>query len=561
MKMLNMGNRIIICLMGILLLVSCKGLIPENKLDFDITEKLASQSYVLLLNQGQVIYNYLPAGYNKIDGAMMAAATDEADHAIVGSNIEKFQNGTWNAISNPDDIWSNSYRAIRLIKLFLRNSLDYKTIILRDTMTLANLNEYHAQCDNIEWLRNEAHVMNAYNYFELIKRYGGVPLVDQIYDLNSDIELQRSSYDEVVEYIITEIDNALPKLQKDWASYNSASFGRIDKGMAMALKSRVLLYWSSPQNNPSNDLSRWQKAASAAKDLIDYGKYSMADYNTKFTGVTAHQNKEIIFCYMTGSNNTPEVYNYPVTTPKGTTGTCPSGNLVDSYENADGTPFNWNSLLSGKDPYANRDPRLQYSIVVNNSKWNGRIMECFTGGAEVTGTKTSTTGYYLKKFLTDGLNLELNQQAIHSWPLFRYAEVLLNYAEAMNEAYGPDVDQFGDGKTARWAINQVRGKVNMPPVVAINQITMREKIKHERRIELAFEDHRFWDVRRWGEQVATATLGIPINGVTITKKADGTFTYEIKTIENRIFSSKMMLYPIPQSEVLKSNNIKQNIGW
>jgi hypothetical protein len=264
---------------------------------------------------------------------------------------------------------------------------------------------------------------------------------------------------------------------------------------------------------------------------------------------------------MTGDNNTPETYNYPVTTLKGNTGTCPSGNLVDSYENADGSSFSWSSLSPGKDPYANRDPRLLYSIVTNNSTWNGRVMECFQGGTDVTGKQTSTTGYYLKKFLTDGLDLELGQTAVHSWPLFRYAEVLLNYAEAMNEAYGPDADIFGDGKTARWAIDQVRSKAGMPSVVATGQSSMREKIKHERQIELAFEDHRFWDVRRWGENVATAALGTPLKGVSITKQSDGKFTYETKSVENRVFLSKMMLYPIPQSEVLKSDKIEQNNGW
>lgn len=556
-----MKNKVFVYLLIMLLLGSCNSIIPENKLDFDITDRLASQSYSQLLSQGQAIYNYIPAGYNRIDGAMLAAASDEADHAIVGSDIEKFQNGSWNAISNPDNIWGDSYRGIRTANQFLRNSQGYETIILRDTMTQAKLDEYRMQCANLEWLRNEANVMIAYNYFELIKRYGGVPLVTQIYGLNDEVNLKRSSYDEIVHYIIAKIDTALPNLQEDWAIYNSASFGRITKGMAMALKSRVLLYWASPQNNTSNDLTRWQKAASAAKEVIDFGKYSLADYSTKFSGLSGHQNSEIIFCYMTGDNNIPETFNYPITTPGGRTGTCPSGNLVDAYENSDGTPFSWSSLAVGEDPYANRDPRLKYSIITNNSVWNGRVIECFDGGADASGTQVTTTGYYLKKFLTDKLNLELGQTAIHSWPLFRFAEVLCNYAEAMNEAYGPDADVFGDGKTARWAVNEIRSKVKMPPVVATTQSAMRERIKHERRIELAFEDHRFWDVRRWGEQDATAALGGQLKGVHITKQSDGGFTYEPRMVENRVFLNKMMQYPIPQSEILKSDFIIQNTGW
>jgi len=556
-----MNNRILVCLLSILLLESCQSIIPENKLDFDITDKLASQSYSQLLAQGQAIYNFIPSGYNCIDGAMMAAATDEADHAIVGSNIEKFQNGSWNAISNPDNVWNSSYRGIRTANLFLQNSLGYETIILRDTMTQAKLDEYRMQCANLEWLRNEAHVMIAYNYFELIKRYGGVPLVTQIYKLDNEVNLERSSYDEIVQYIIAKIDTALPHLQENWATYNAASFGRINKGMAMALKSRVLLYWASPQNNKQNDVSRWQQAALAAREVIDYGKYSLAEYSTKFTGLSGHQNSEIIFCHMTGENNSPESLNYPVSTPGGQSGTCPSANLVDSYEFADGTPFSWTKISIGEDPYANRDPRLKYSIVVNSSVWNGKVIECYEGGADVTGAQVTTTGYYLKKFLTDNINLELGQTAIHSWPLFRYGEILLNYAEGMNEAYGPDADIFGDGKTARWAVNEIRSKVNMPPVEATSQSSMRERIKHERRIELAFEDHRSWDVRRWGEQEAIATLGAPLRGVHIKKQSDGTFVYEPKTVENRVFLNKMILYPIPQSEILKSDKISQNTGW
>ena len=235
---------------------------------------------------------------------------------------------------------------------------------------------------------------------------------------------------------------------------------------------------------------------------------------------------------------------------------------MDAYENADGTPFDWNSLTPGDDPYAGRDPRLQYSIVVNDSQWNGRTMQCYDGGADGSGvTQATTTGYYLKKFLTDGLDLEKNQTSVHSWILFRYAEILLNYAEAMNEAYGPDTDPFGDGKTARWAVTDVRGRVGMPPVTASDETEMRNRIKHERRVELAFEDHRFWDVRRWGKADAESALGVPVKGVSITKTETG-FTYATKIVGTRTFQEKMMLYPIPQSEILRSaGKIKQNPGW
>lgn len=546
-------------------LFACEGLLPDNKVDLDLTDKNVSQAYANLRDQGMALYDYLPAGYNRIDGAMLAAATDEADHAPIGSDIEKFQLGTWNAVTNPDNNWGDCYRAIRLSALFLQNSENYEEIILRDTSTASKLNNYKTQCADLKALRAEARVLNAYMYFELLKRFGGVPLTDKLYSLESHPDLERSTYDQVVKHIVGEIDEVLDndELRDDWYAYDQKLYGRFTQGAALALKSRILLYWASPQNNPTDDQERWEEAAQAAHDLIELTKYSLeGNYGNLFSGTTSHQSKEVILAYMTGANNTPETDNYPISTNGGKTGTCPSANLVDAYENADGTPFDWNSLAPGADPYADRDPRLQYSVVVNNSQWNGRTMQCYDGGTDGSGvTQATTTGYYLKKFLTDGLDLEKNQTSVHSWILFRYAEILLNYAEAMNEAYGPDADPFGDGKTARWAVNEVRGRVGMPPVAASDETEMRGRIKHERRIELAFEDHRFWDVRRWGKADAESALKAPIMGVSITKTQTG-FTYAAKTVGSRTFQEKMMLYPIPQSEILRSSGkIKQNPGW
>ena len=551
--------------LAVLSMSACEGLLPDNKVDLDLTDKNASQAYTNLKSQGMMLYDYLPTGYNRIDGAMLAAATDEADHAPIGSDIEKFQLGTWNAVTNPDNNWSDCYRAIRLSALFLQNSENYETIILRDTSTASKLNTYKTQCADLKALRAEARILNAYMYFELLKRFGGVPLIDKLYSLESHPDMERSTYDQVVTHIVGEIDDVLDndELEDDWYAYDQKQYGRFTQGAALALKSRILLYRASPQNNPSGDTERWKEAAQAAHDLIELSKYTLeGNYGNLFSGTTSHQSKEVILAYMTGANNTPETDNYPISTNGGKTGTCPSANLVDAYENADGTPFDWNSLTPGDDPYAGRDPRLQYSIVVNDSQWNGRTMQCYDGGADGSGVmQATTTGYYLKKFLTDGLDLEKNQTSVHSWILFRYAEILLNYAEAMNEAYGPDTDPFGDGKTARWAVNEVRGRVGMPPVTASDETEMRNRIKHERRIELAFEDHRFWDVRRWGKADAESALGVPVKGVSVTKTETG-FTYATKIVGTRTFQEKMMLYPIPQSEILRSaGKIEQNPGW
>lgn len=545
---------------------SCESFLPESKLDADLTEAQASVSYSRLRDQGLAIFGQIPQGYDQIDGAMLASATDESDYAVLNSEIDRFNNGSWSQYNNPDDQWNTNYRGVRLANLFLKNSTGYEHIIFRDTTKQTQKNSYYEQCADLEWLRNEANVLKAYFYFELIKRYGGVPLIKDVVMPEDQVNIPRSSYDEVMEYIIELIDGAIPNLQTDWRSYKSTSFGRVDKGMAMALKARALLYWASPLNNLTNDKSRWEAAAKAAHDLIIYGKYSLetSGYSALFLGAKSHQSSETIFARMTGSNNAPEAKNFPVATDGGSTGNCPSGNLVDAYEMKDGTQFSWAKLAPGENPYANRDPRLTASVVVNNSSWTGRTIECWHGGKDEVGIKQNTsTGYYLKKFMNGNLNLALNQTAVHSWILFRYGEVLLNYAEAMNEAYGADIDHFGDARTARWAVNQVRTRkgVEMPAVIAHNTQEMRDRIKHERRIELAFEDHRQWDLRRWGDNDAQAALNTPLMGVKVVKE-NNTMIYTLFEVEKRYFTPKMLLYPIPQSEILLSKGVlTQNQDW
>ncbi len=542
---------------------SCEDFIPDSRLDNDYRDDQASISYARLKGQGMAVYNYIPKGFDHISDAMLSSASDESDYAIPGSNIERFNNGSWSAIFNPDNAWTFYYRGIRLANLFLQNSTNYQHIIVRDTATVAGRDAYARQVLDIEWLRHETNVLRAYFYFELIKRYGGVPIINEAYNLGEEVVVPRSSYDDVVTYIVGLLDAAIPNLQEDFQAYEATSFGRVNKGMAMALKSRVKLYWASPINNPGNNLVRWRQAAEAAHDVITYGRYSLAsNYGNLFVGATAHQSSETIFAHMTGSNNNPERINYPIATDGGSTGNCPAGNLVDAYEYTSGEPFSWATLTPGSDPYSNRDPRLTASVVVNNSNWNNRTIEAWVGGRDGVGApQTTTTGYYLKKFLAANLNLSLNQTVVHSWILFRYGEILLNYAEAMNEAYGADADPFGDGRSARWAINQVRSRVQMPAVVAASATEMRNRIKHERRIELAFENHRLWDVRRWGLNDAREALGAAIMGVQITKTENG-FLYNPIEVGSRVFHDHMILYPIPQSEILLSEGvITQNPQW
>jgi len=275
------------------------------------------------------------------------------------------------------------------------------------------------------------------------------------------------------------------------------------------------------------------------------------------------RNNEVIFERRYPASNTFETLNYPIGYQTGKTGTCPTQNLVDAHEMKTGVPFDWNNPVHAADPYANRDPRLLMNIIVNNSIWKGTNVQLWEGG--VNGKflfRASKTGYYLKKYVDETLNLATGQTSAKQWIYFRLTENYLNYAEAMNEAYGPSVlDTFKI--SALQAVNTIRTRtgVAMPAIPAtVSQVQLRERIRNERRVELAFEDHRFWDVRRW--MIGPSTLGATIQGVTITKLPTGAFKYVPYDLEKRLFTDKMYLYPIPQSEIIKTNgNIQQNPGW
>jgi hypothetical protein len=275
------------------------------------------------------------------------------------------------------------------------------------------------------------------------------------------------------------------------------------------------------------------------------------------------RSNEVIFERRYPASNTFETLNYPIGYQSGKTGTCPTQNLVDAYEMKNGTPFDWNNPVHAANPYSDRDPRLQMTIIVNNSIWKTTNVQLWEGGANGKPIyHASKTGYYLKKYVDESLNLTTGLTSAKQWIYFRLSETYLNYAEAMNEAFGPaSADTLKT--TAIQAINAVRTRagVAMPAILAtVTKEQLREKIRNERRIELAFEDHRYWDVRRW--MIAESTLGATIRGVNITKKEDGTFTYVPFDLEKRVFSLKMYLYPIPQSEIIKGNgNIEQNPGW
>lgn len=516
----------------------------DSKDDLELTDEMLETRYYHYMNMANRTYNFVPNGFNRIDGNLFASVSDEAQYYTTLSEGARFNNGSWNQFYNPDDQYERMYIGIHDCNYFLENTKDYKDRLAlhRDTLTVDGNAMYKLDLKNMEWFRKEAIVLRAYYYFELLKRYGDIPVM-----ATSDATTysKRIPYDEVVNMIVKDIDEVKNGLVVSWREENLANNdGRITLGAANAIKSRILLYAASPLNNPDGDVEKWIKAAEAAHDVIAMTRYSLSDsYRNLFLTAATNTDPEVIWAVRHTANNTLEVLNYPITTQGGRTGICPTYNLVKAYEPG--------------------DPRLGATIVGNAGSWNGRQLEIYAGGTDDPAkANTSVTGFYLKKFLQSDLNLVDGATEIHSWIAFRYAEILLNYAEAMNEAYGPD-SKGALTMTAREAINAVRARadVNMPAVAASTKEEMRAAIKRERQVELAFEEHRWWDLLRWKD--AETVLNGDICGVVNTPDGNGGFTVEEKVVARRAFdASKMYRYPIPQSEVVKTNKaIDQNPNW
>jgi len=532
----------------------------EDRLDTQLREDQIFDTYGRVMELGYNVYNYMPDGFNCIDDAYLAGASDEGEHSWDDSRIRLFNEGSWSKYDNPDDQWDIMYEGIRAANLFLENSTDHELFMVADTFTPTDKVEYARNVANLGFMRAEVRFLRAFYHFELIKRYGGVPIVTRMLGLDEGLDIQRSSYEDCIKFVASECDSVQDKVLTFFNFFDNAREGRINTGTVLALKSRVLLYAASPLNNPSNDPAKWIAAADAANNFLAYNAsvnfyFLHPNYGELFIPPNSYESREVILSRRYGEGNFVERANYPIGTDGGGSGTCPSHNLVSSYEKLPG----W----TADHPYENRDPRLQMTVVVNNSDWNGRKMEIWNGGRDgKTGgiDKASKTGYYLKKFLVDNLDLSQNQTARHAWIYFRYTEILLNYAEAVNEAYDFDAVPAGYAMTARAAIDMVRNRVSMPAVTATNRKELREQIKHERKIELAFEGHRFWDARRWLE--GETNLGADLMGIDIERINDSVFTYTEIKVEDRVFSSKMYLYPIPQKEIIKyKGSMDQNPEW
>ena len=542
-------------------LCSCNDFLDREEDSF-IDKTATFDSYNRTKQYLTYAYSLLPEGLNRFSGgALLGAATDDACFAIESSNIQQFNNGSWNALSNPDNVWDRYFAGIAKCCTLLENSNHINLDISR--LDPAKRVEYENNLKDIRMWRAEAHFLRAYFNFELLKRYGPIPIIKSTLDINKDYsDTPRPTMKEVVEFIANDCDMAADSLElTPWRNMNDA-FGRATKGAALALKSRLLLYAASPlyvdfgdidEANKPSDATLWKAAADAAKAVIDLNQYELASaYDDLFKN--DFQNKEYIFVRRYPSNSDFEKSNFPVSYG-GKGGTNPSQNLIDDYEMLDGTAFDWSDPVKAAHPFENRDERLLATVLMNGVLFKGKRIATYPGGADAMPNPNATkTGYYLRKFLNENANIQTGGGSDgHVVPLFRLAEIYLNYAEALNEydPTNPDIAVY---------LNKIRERVSLPDVPSgLTQEQMRTLIHHERRVELAFEEHRFWDVRRW--KVASSTLGAPVKGVKITQDDAGNFTYSPVQVEQRVFQPKMYWYPIPQSEVLKLHHWEQNKGW
>jgi hypothetical protein len=546
---------------GSLLLVlagaACKKNVLDAPMDLNVTDSTIFKNIFYVTDFVTNIYSGTPSGYRQLglnSGTLTECATDDARHANNANDVYRLTNGSWGPTINFDDVWTGSYRNIRRCNQFFENIDLVKMIDHNDTI---RINTLYAT-DQKYRLIGEVYFLRAFSYFELCKRYGGVPVVTKTLSLNDDIDLPRNNFDETVAQIVKDCDSAFKRLPATYIGLADNYYGRATKWAAAALKARILLYAASTLNNPTADRAKWVKAYEAAKPFFDGTAgfalpNGIAGYEGTFRGNTA-TNTEIIWSRVETNNNFVETDNYPVGEVNGTGGVCPSQYLVDAFEMKDGLPWNQSPLYDAAKPYDNRDPRFAATILYNNANFKSRKIETFTNGVDgpqkVNG---SLTGYYMRKHIDLNLNLLSGQTAQHNWVHFRLGEMLLNYAEALNEADGA----VGDVYTA---VNRIRTRVGMPGLpVGLSKEQMRDRIRNERRIELSFEGHRYWDARRW--DIAKTDFNRKMRGMKIEQTSPGVFTYTPYDLEDRVFAGYMNRYPIQLRDILANPKLEQNDGW
>jgi hypothetical protein len=504
------------------------------------------------------LYNILPSRILNWDGHKnrswaLAGACDDAYDRFNDFNVFNINTG----IITPDnagpfDAWADNY-----------------SLIQNCNIALSNIDNVPGDTSARNVLKGEATFLRAYAYFALISDYGGVPLITTPFGLNSDFTVARSSYDTCVDFISSELDKAaalLPLTQTD--------FGRATSAAALAIKSRVLLYDASPQWNPSNDVTKWQKASDAAKAVLDLNAFQL--YTGNYEDILTTNNSEIILSRLSSTTPGWNAFNSAETflSPSGFHGWSswvPTQTLVDAFGTADGKDIT--DPTSGYDPqnpYVNRDPRFNADILYDGRPFgqpafcqdryldgHSNVVEYFEGGLDSpegwSVGSNSLTRYSFRKYQDTTYDHNNSIDANQVWVISRLAEIYLNYAEA----------QFylGNNGTAIQYLNLIRQRAGITtPLSGLTGTALENKIRNERQVELCLEGHRYYDVRRW--QIAEVTENKPVMGVIITQNSNGTKTYDYTNlVQTRVFLPQMYLLPIPRVEINQAPSLVQNPGY
>ncbi|HTN39049.1 MAG TPA: RagB/SusD family nutrient uptake outer membrane protein [Arachidicoccus sp.] len=550
----------------LLLLGSCKkDFLDVNNIQAQVSTDALYRNYNYAQQAVWNTYSYLPDGLADLD---LEAATDDAEATVVSDRSQAFNDGTWDQYSQTDDSWSRDFDGIRQANLYLKNRDKVDISYLKDRITSTDSTTYFNARDNVKFMQGEVYFLKAYFYFDLVKHYGGVPIMKSPLDYQQKNDwkgIQRSSVDECLRYISALCDSAAAIIPEDLSPYSWYDLGRVTYGAIKALQSRTLLYGASPLYKDAGSTVTWEEAAAAAHNVINLHAYALDGNYSNLYGSGNTGSAELIFYKRYGAIHWPEQDNFPIAFQNsGGRSIAPTQDFVDAFEvqimddNGAVTgsrPFDWNNPVDAAHPYEHRDPRLSASVIYNGRIFSSLQIDTYTGGnSGLPKLNATKTGYYLCKWINPTIDLVNETSANHAWIYFRYGEILLNYAEAMYHAYGAEGDTPGYGLTALDAINLVRARAGMPPLTAT--ALTETSIEHERKVELGFEGHRLWDVRRWKEG---AVFNQPVHRIDITKKVTG-LTYEVKKLENRRFEDKMYWYPIAQDEITKTG-WAQNAGW
>ena len=544
------------------------------------------------------IYLGVPHGFSNI---MMSSMVDETSYnadfgssnvtksLLTPSDIGIFAPSFWTANRQRGVQWNTVYKFVRAANLFFEK-IEGATF---------------SDADKIR-MKGEVYFLRAYLYHNLVSMYGGVPIIKKTFGLNDDFFVSRNSFEECINFIVSDLDEAAKLLPDEQTGVNK---GRATKGAALALKSRVLLQAASDLYNNNgawaggyahkeligytggDRTARWQAAKDAAKAVIDFNKYSLykpdpanaaeATKNYADIFILKETSEDIFVRYFTAKIDenwdgyNPGLYN----TPNGWHGwgsNTPIGQMVDAYEMADGSKFDWNNPVHKTKPYENRDPRFYASINYDGAKWRPRPSDAAgrdpigivqTGyyekpdGTLIPGLDTRNspledwngtyTGYYMRKFIDPSINAQYDKQE-QPWRYIRYTEILLNYAEACIE--------LGQDDEAKKYLNMIRKRAAMPALTETGA-ALKERYRNERRIELAFEDQRFSDVRRW--MIAPQAYQ-NAQGVSIRYKVDAAGNvisgpvYTVINAQDRAWNPRFYFMPITMDEMNRNKNLVQN---